>query len=577
MYHKRNKLLSTLLILSAVFGLLTCLAGDAHAAASVSYKAAKYDASTGVTYTNASVSNYTVVGSSTTSWNNGVWYVVNSGVSIDSRVLVSGEVNLLLCDGATLNAKKGITVASGNTLNIYGQSEGTGTLNAGNDLNNAAGIGGVSGQSGGTINIHGGTITAKGDSTTNPLAGGAGIGGGNEGAGGTITIYGGTVTGSVDYYGTGIGSGHYGSGGTITIYGGTVTGSTGENGAGIGSGYYGKDVNINIHGGTVNATGGYGATGIGAGSYGRGGTITITGGTVNATGGWNGVGIGAGGKGNSSQGGTIIITGGTVNANCNDGGIGMGVGKEGYTGTITLSYTNTNDSITAASYRGTVTISDDKYFVDGNSVYYGGRLADNHTTAAAGQTLKPVTDVYVIARGTDNGLSVDKSAAKAGDTVNYSYSASIPAGYSGATLYCNSTAISGNSFTMPSENVTITVSFTPIVYSIGYTLNSGNADNPETYTIETETFSLNNPTRTGYTFSGWTGSNGDTPNQGITIVQGSTGDLNYTANWTANTYTLSFDANGGTGDMTALSCTYDSIIPSLPDNKYTRTGYTFSE
>lgn len=52
-------------------------------------------------------------------------------------------------------------------------------------------------------------------------------------------------------------------------------------------------------------------------------------------------------------------------------------------------------------------------------------------------------------------------------------------------------------------------------------------------TVETETFTLNNPTREGYIFTGWTGSNGTTPELTVEIEQGTTGELEFTANWTA--------------------------------------------
>ena len=68
-------------------------------------------------------------------------------------------------------------------------------------------------------------------------------------------------------------------------------------------------------------------------------------------------------------------------------------------------------------------------------------------------------------------------------------------------------------------------------YTISYTLNGGTASNPANYNITTNTFTLNNPTRDGYTFTGWTGSNGSTPQTSVSIAKGSTGNKNYTANW----------------------------------------------
>jgi len=80
----------------------------------------------------------------------------------------------------------------------------------------------------------------------------------------------------------------------------------------------------------------------------------------------------------------------------------------------------------------------------------------------------------------------------------------------------------------------------PDEYSIRYSLDGGvlSAENPTEYTNRTATFTLNNPTKTGYTFDGWTGSNGTTPQTEVTIPKGTTGDLNYTANYTAVEYTV---------------------------------------
>ena len=68
-------------------------------------------------------------------------------------------------------------------------------------------------------------------------------------------------------------------------------------------------------------------------------------------------------------------------------------------------------------------------------------------------------------------------------------------------------------------------------YTITYDLDRGTADdNPTGYTVETETFTLKNPTRPGYIFSGWsgTGLTGEN-NLTVTIEKGSTGNRSYTA------------------------------------------------
>ena len=77
-----------------------------------------------------------------------------------------------------------------------------------------------------------------------------------------------------------------------------------------------------------------------------------------------------------------------------------------------------------------------------------------------------------------------------------------------------------------------------ISYSISYNLNGGSISNNKTsYNVE-DTFTLPKPNKTGYTFEGWTGSNGSTKQTTVTISKGTTGNLNYTANWNKNSYTV---------------------------------------
>lgn len=111
-------------------------------------------------------------------------------------------------------------------------------------------------------------------------------------------------------------------------------------------------------------------------------------------------------------------------------------------------------------------------------------------------------------------------------------------------------------------------------YNISYNLNGGSVTgNPTSYDVTTQDFTLRNPTKTGYTFTGWTGSNGTTPQTTVVIRKGTTGNLSYTANWKANNYTLSFNANGGTCYESSREVAYGSRYGTLPTP--TRTGYSF--
>ena len=129
-------------------------------------------------------------------------------------------------------------------------------------------------------------------------------------------------------------------------------------------------------------------------------------------------------------------------------------------------------------------------------------------------------------------------------------------------------------FTVP--QTTIYARWTRITYTITYVLNSGTVSpsNPPTYNVETANFTLNNPTRTGYTFAGWTGANGTTPQTSVTITNGSTENRSYTANWEIIKYTVTFDANGGTVDPSTVKTSEGWKLTILPAPN-TRAGYSF--
>ena len=116
------------------------------------------------------------------------------------------------------------------------------------------------------------------------------------------------------------------------------------------------------------------------------------------------------------------------------------------------------------------------------------------------------------------------------------------------TYSLDGTPFSGNNFTISEENAafndgsaTITASYD---YRISYNLNGGTVTtpNPTTYTSANEDITLNNPTRDGWTFTGWTGTDLDDAQMSVTIPQGSTGHRHYTATWTTDQ--LATDASG---------------------------------
>ena len=319
------------------------------------------------------------------------WYAVTENITYKKRMNITGKVNLILCDGVTLQASKGIFVQFQGSLTIWGQStgDGKGVLKARGGDNDAA-IGSIDERKAGAIVINGGFIDANGGKR------GAAIGGGQRGGFSLIEINGGRVRawntdsyGAIESYASGIGFGWGNiptgdivinggyieakgiaggcgidaytitingdpyvlsrgdgggagmSGNMITINGGRVyaKGSSYENkkldgdkgGAGIGCGsYLNMKGSVTINGGYVEATSEAGGAGIGGSyRYDCGFDVNITGGTVVALGSTTGgAGIG-GGSDNGDMDGNVTISGGNVKAIGNSGGAGIGGGHGG--------------------------------------------------------------------------------------------------------------------------------------------------------------------------------------------------------------------------------------------------------
>lgn len=120
---------------------------------------------------------------------------------------------------------------------------------------------------------------------------------------------------------------------------------------------------------------------------------------------------------------------------------------------------------------------------------------------------------------------------------------------------------------------TYTANWQVIEYTIITLLEGGNAGTSEEYfyTVE-QTVTLPTPTRTGYTFLGWTGEGITTPQPNVTIPKGSTGDKTYIENWELTEYTITMDLNGGSGQ--------EKMVYTITDEEFelptpTRNGYEF--
>ena len=141
------------------------------------------------------------------------------------------------------------------------------------------------------------------------------------------------------------------------------------------------------------------------------------------------------------------------------------------------------------------------------------------------------------------------------------------------------------------ETNVISVYYKHVDYDITYDLDdgeipTGQQSNPDKYSVLTDTFTLVNPVKTGYTFLGWTGSNGTEPQQEVTITKGSTGTKNYKANWRANTdtrYVIEHYEEDLDGDFVVVTGYTEELYGTtgqtvtIEGHKKDLTGYSYYE
>ena len=121
-------------------------------------------------------------------------------------------------------------------------------------------------------------------------------------------------------------------------------------------------------------------------------------------------------------------------------------------------------------------------------------------------------------------------------------------------------------------NVVVSAKWEPITYTIDFDTNGGLPTlSSIDYTIESDSFTLQEITKAGYTFDGWY--NGETKVTEITT--GTYGNMTLVAKWTADLYTISYDlADGVNSPENPTSYTIESGLITLKDP--TKEGYTFA-
>ena len=233
------------------------------------------------------------------------------------------------------------------------------------------------------------------------------------------------------------------------------------------------------------------------------------------------------------------------------------------------------------------------YLPTPDSTYFPGTTGKWKNTA--GKTFAPseipnnIADTYVVdivnyqiafnANGGSDSMSNQSFAY--GESKALTANAFTRTGYSfsgwktsGGTAYADKATVSNLTET-DGAVITLYAQWSPVSYSISYVMNGGSMSGQKTsYTIETDAFTLPTPTRTGYSFTGWTGTGLSSATKSVSVAKGSTGNRSYTANWSADSYSITYNLDGGSISGQPTSYSIETATFTLPTPS--KTGYSFA-
>ncbi len=210
-----------------------------------------------------------------------------------------------------------------------------------------------------------------------------------------------------------------------------------------------------------------------------------------------------------------------------------------------------NNAVIAAGSTFTVTNSRYLLYAQWTPINYTVTYAANGGTSAPTETAKNIGDIFTVA----NGIS----------RTGYAFN-----GWSDGTRNYGA----GASYQVANTNVTLTAQWIANIYTVSYDWNggSGSATANSSYTVGTSGLTLpsvGDHVKDGYAFVGWSETrNGSVLSGTYSPTQSGT----LYAVWGSGTYTISYNANGGTSGTSSASVVNGSslVLPSA-----TRTSYVF--
>ena len=227
------------------------------------------------------------------------------------------------------------------------------------------------------------------------------------------------------------------------------------------------------------------------------------------------------------------------------------------------------------------------------------RIAEGVAADTAGNTNTATTNDFVINTLIQVTLSNTYGTASPVVGGNVAYAAQTSSGaaitlpgagtltrnyhsFAGWSLTTNGNgAVIGSTYT-PTVPTTLYSSWTPNTFVVSFDANGG-IGSPDSATVSntygttglaiSSTYNRGSLTRTGYTFAGWSASNGGAA---VTNPYSPTSSLTLYARWTANSYAITFDSNTATsGTMNNLGITA-GMPTALWGNLFVKTGFSFT-
>lgn len=201
------------------------------------------------------------------------------------------------------------------------------------------------------------------------------------------------------------------------------------------------------------------------------------------------------------------------------------------------------------------------------------------TSIASGHT-GPLVLHAIWNKGNEYSLTLDANGGILSQnqlTIQFDHEYSLPdptlIGHTFDGWYVGEEKIESQGIWHIAQDITLVAKWSFEYYAIIYHLDGGlnHPDNPSTYTIETETITLKEASKNGYTFGGWYDESFD--NQITSIEKGSLKEINLFAKWEIITYQINYDLDGGDNDINnPLSYTIEDEINLLEP---TKNGYSF--